>query len=85
MNLRNCPLLLRLLIYGPVYSLQFIKFLFKDSFKIDKVKLSYPKDTPTYFVAPIPEDLAQWLEEKLGLNRSQVDEMIKEKVKLFLA
>jgi RluA family pseudouridine synthase len=49
------------------------------------LKLTYPKDTPTYFVAPLPEDLAQWLEEKLSLKRSQVEEMIKEKVKLFLA
>jgi len=49
------------------------------------LKLTYPKETPTYFVAPLPEDLAQWLEDKLDLKRGQVDEMIKEKVKLFLA
>ncbi|MCM2350580.1 MAG: RluA family pseudouridine synthase [Bacteriovoracaceae bacterium] len=49
------------------------------------LKLTYPKDKMTYFIAPLPEDLARWLEEKLQLNRVQVEEMIKEKVQQFLA
>lgn len=49
------------------------------------LKLTYPNDKMTYFIAPLPEDLAQWLEEKLGIDRAQVNEIIKEKVKLFLA
>jgi 23S rRNA-/tRNA-specific pseudouridylate synthase len=49
------------------------------------LKLTYPKDKMTYFIAPLPEDLAQWLAEKLNLSRVQVEEMIKEKVEQFLA
>lgn len=49
------------------------------------LKLSYPKDEMTYFIAPLPEDLAQWLKEKLGLERTQVEKMIKDKVEQFLA
>ncbi len=49
------------------------------------LKLTYPKDKNTYFIAPLPEDLAQWLKEKLGLERSEVEKMIKAKVEEFLA
>jgi len=49
------------------------------------LKLTYPKDKMTYFLAPLPEDLAQWLKEKLELDRLQVEKMIKDKVEQFLA
>lgn len=49
------------------------------------LKLTYPKDKMTYFIAPLPEDLAVWVEEKLDLKRTQVEEIIKAKVQEFLA
>ena len=49
------------------------------------LKLTYPKDKLTYFIAPLPEDLAIWVEEKLDLKRTQVEEIIKAKVQEFLA
>ena len=49
------------------------------------LKLTYPKDKMTYFIAPLPEDLAIWVEEKLDIKRSQVEEIIKAKVQEFLA
>ncbi len=48
------------------------------------LKLTYPKDEMTYFIAPLPQDLAQWLEEKLGLKQSEVEKLIEIKVKEFL-
>jgi RluA family pseudouridine synthase len=49
------------------------------------LKLTYPKDKMTYFIAPLPDDLAIWLKEKLKLERSEVEEMIRQKVEQFLA
>lgn len=49
------------------------------------LKLTYPKSEMTYFIAPLPEDLAQWLKEKLSLEREAVEALIKVKVKEFLA
>lgn len=49
------------------------------------LKLSYPKDKLTYFIAPLPEDLALWLKQKLGLEREYVEALIKAKVAEFLA
>lgn len=49
------------------------------------LKLTYPKDKMTYFIAPLPEDLASWLKQKLGLEREQVEALIKAKVEQFLA
>lgn len=49
------------------------------------LKLTYPADKMTYFIAPLPEDLATWIEEKLKLERKEVETLIAEKVKQFLA
>lgn len=49
------------------------------------LKLTYPKDEATHFIAPLPEDLAAWIEDKLGLKRDQVEVMMEEKIKKFLA
>jgi RluA family pseudouridine synthase len=49
------------------------------------LKLTYPKDKMTYFIAPLPEDLAIWLKQKLGLERDLVEALIKAKVEQFLA
>ncbi len=49
------------------------------------LKLSYPKEKMTYFIAPLPEDLAVWLKAKLGLEKEKVEAMIKTKVEQFLA
>lgn len=49
------------------------------------IKLAYPTDKVSTFIAPLPEDLAQWLETKLGLKRSEVEAQIKAKVEEFLA
>ena len=49
------------------------------------LKLTYPKDEMTYFIAPLPNDLAIWIEKKLGLKRSEVEKLIETKVKEFLA
>lgn len=49
------------------------------------LKLTYPKDKMTFFIAPLPEDLALWLEAKLQLDRQNVEALIKDKVEQFLA
>jgi RluA family pseudouridine synthase len=48
------------------------------------IKIAYPKDEPRTFISPLPEDLASWLEEKLGLERTLVEKMIAQKVQEFL-
>lgn len=49
------------------------------------LKLTYPKpDTYNHFIAPLPKDLVDWLETKLGLKDEEVEKMIKEKVEKFL-
>lgn len=49
------------------------------------LKLTYPKDKMTYFIAPLPLDLAVWLKETLGIEKTEVEAMIKRKVEEFLA
>ncbi len=49
------------------------------------LKLTYPKDKMTFFIAPLPEDLAMWLKSKLGLERQEVEQLIRQKVEQFLA
>jgi 23S rRNA-/tRNA-specific pseudouridylate synthase len=49
------------------------------------LKLTYPKEKMTYFIAPLPEDLATWLKNKLNLDKSEVEQLIKTKVQEFLA
>jgi RluA family pseudouridine synthase len=49
------------------------------------LKLTYPKDKMTYFIAPLPDDLALWLKTKLGLERQEVEQIIRQKVEQFLS
>jgi 23S rRNA pseudouridine1911/1915/1917 synthase len=48
------------------------------------LKLTYPKDELTHFIAPLPVDLSNWIDEKLGVSHLEVERMIKEKVEIFL-
>ena len=48
------------------------------------LKLTYP--TPekyTTFIAPLPTDLSDWIESKLGISHEEVENLIKEKLKSF--
>jgi RluA family pseudouridine synthase len=49
------------------------------------IKLAYPEDKLSCFIAPLPEDLANWLKEKLDLEREVVENMIRLKVEQFLS
>lgn len=49
------------------------------------LKLAYPKEKMSHYIAPIPPDLAQWIEKTLSLTKESVDVMIKEKVVKFLS
>jgi 23S rRNA pseudouridine1911/1915/1917 synthase len=48
------------------------------------LKLSYPKEDMKHFIAPLPKDLVDWIETKLGLKDDAVEQLIKEKVEKFL-
>jgi RluA family pseudouridine synthase len=48
------------------------------------LKLSYPKEEKTHFIAPLPKDLSDWLELKHGISHAEVEKMIEEKVQKFL-
>jgi 23S rRNA pseudouridine1911/1915/1917 synthase len=48
------------------------------------LKLTYPADKQTHFIAPLPKDLSDWIESKLGVSHEEVDELIKQKVTIFL-
>ena len=49
------------------------------------LKLTYPKpEVFNHFIAPLPKDLVDWLETKLGLKNEDVEKMIKDKVEKFL-
>lgn len=48
------------------------------------LKLSYPKEEKTHFIAPLPLDLSKWLEEKLSLKHETIEKLIEEKVRKFL-
>jgi len=47
------------------------------------LKLTYPGPNYTHFIAPLPDDLAAWIEAKLEISRSEVEKLIKEKVEAF--
>lgn len=48
------------------------------------LKLSYPAEEKTHFIAPLPLDLSRWLQEKLSLEHETIEKLIEEKVKKFL-
>lgn len=47
------------------------------------LKLTYPTVEMNHFIAPLPKDLAEWLENKLGLKREEVDKLIKKRLETF--
>jgi len=47
------------------------------------LKISYPADDLMHFIAPLPLDLTQWIETTLHLSVSDVENLIREKLKLF--
>lgn len=49
------------------------------------LKLTYPGTDYQTFIAPLPEDLAEWLRSKLSIERSVVEGLIREKVEQFLS
>jgi RluA family pseudouridine synthase len=49
------------------------------------IKLKYPSESMNHYIAPIPEDLGQWMEQKLAVKREDVENMIQERVDVFLA
>ena len=50
------------------------------------LKLTYPNpNTYQHFIAPLPQDLADWLEKKLNLKKPEVEKLIKDKIEKFLA
>lgn len=42
--------------------------------------LTYPEKEVARFVAPLPKDLSQWIEGKLGLKHEEVEELINKKL-----
>lgn len=48
------------------------------------LKLTYPADQPSHFIAPLPHDLADWIHKKLLLDKGSVEDLIATKVKSFL-
>lgn len=48
------------------------------------IKLAYPTQKMNHFIAPLPHDLSDWLNKKLGLPHEDVEKLIKVKVDLFL-
>lgn len=47
------------------------------------LKLPYPKEG-SHYIAPLPKDLAAWIELKLGLTYSEVEKLMEEKILTFL-
>lgn len=48
------------------------------------LKLPYPDQKQTHFIAPLPRDLSDWIEKNLMISHDEVDELIKQKVSVFL-
>ncbi len=48
------------------------------------LKLAYPKDEMTHYLAPLPKDLSDWLLSKLGLPHEAVEALIEERVSAWL-
>jgi 23S rRNA pseudouridine1911/1915/1917 synthase len=48
------------------------------------LKLPYPSQEMTRFIAPLPRDLSEWITQNLGLSHAEVETMMEQKIKLFL-
>lgn len=44
------------------------------------LKLTYPTEKMNHFIAPLPQDLSDWLEKKLGLTSSDVNSLIQKRL-----
>ncbi len=44
------------------------------------LRLAYPAGEETTFVAPLPKDLSNWIELKLGINHGEIEGLVLEKV-----
>jgi RluA family pseudouridine synthase len=49
------------------------------------LKLSYKSEEQSHFLAPLPLDLAEWLKQKLLIEKESIEHLISTKVKAFLA
>jgi 23S rRNA pseudouridine1911/1915/1917 synthase len=47
------------------------------------LRLSYPHDDMKHFIAPLPLDLTQWIEQTLQLNITDIENLIRERLKSF--
>jgi RluA family pseudouridine synthase len=48
------------------------------------LKVPYPDEKQTHFIAPLPRDLSDWIDKNLMISHDEVDELIKQKVTTFL-
>jgi 23S rRNA pseudouridine1911/1915/1917 synthase len=48
------------------------------------LKVPYPQDN-SHYIAPLPKDLSDWIQQKLKIDPHQVDDLVKEKVEKFLS
>lgn len=76
----------------------FMRFKDNEATPVDHEKMEIPrqalhaaalkilyKDRPTHFIAPIPKDLAQWLDSRLGLDLKTVESLMEKKIVEFLS
>lgn len=49
------------------------------------LKIEYPENKSCQFIAPLPQDLSDWLSKNLGLQQSEIELLIKERVTNFLS
>jgi RluA family pseudouridine synthase len=47
------------------------------------LKLAYPQGKMSHFLAPLPLDLAEWIHQRLGLDATAVEQLVREKLKDF--
>ena len=44
------------------------------------LKLTYPKDEYTHFIAPLPKDLSQWIDINLGITHDEVEVLMEKRI-----
>lgn len=47
------------------------------------LKLPYPK-SDSHYIAPLPKDLSDWLHEKLNIEPKHVNQLVEDRIKIFL-
>lgn len=48
------------------------------------LKLAYPSESGSHFIAPLPRDLSLWIEQNLSISHDEVENMMEAKIKTFL-